>query len=104
QLLDAGEAHRLEQVVGDDGAALEIEVGVGGAEADVAVRGEVPDAIGLDLLKQGGDALALQQIELVKVKVRRGGRAGDVLAFAEEVVVDAVDLVALAEEAREEVG
>src|SRR5262249_41349596 len=57
----------------------------------------------MDALKERDGAVAVEQIEFVKVKVALAERALDVLALAEEVVVDAVDLVALAEEAREEV-
>src|SRR5207247_3738984 len=85
---------------GDDRAAFEVEVGVRGAEADVAVRREVPDAVGPHILEQRHDALAIEQIEFVEVKVRRAGRARDVIALAEEVVVDAVDLVPVPQQAR----
>jgi tetratricopeptide (TPR) repeat protein len=98
------QAHGLEQVVRYERAAFEIEVGVLGAEADVAVRREVPDAVGSNFLKERHQPLAVEQVEFVEVKVRHAGGALDVLALAEEEVVDAMDLVAVAQETGQEVG
>src|SRR5439155_311907 len=80
-------------------AAFEIEVGVLRAEADVAVCREVPDAVRLDLGEERGDAVAVEQIHLVKTHLRR---ALDEFAPAEEEVVDAVDLMPRFDQPRDE--
>ena len=51
QLFRAGEAHRLEHVVRDEGAALEIEIGVFRTETDVAIGGEMPHEIRTNVAK-----------------------------------------------------
>ena len=52
ELLRAGDAHGLEEVVRDERPALEIEVGVARAETDVAVGGKMPDQLGTNPLKE----------------------------------------------------
>src|SRR5882724_6411912 len=57
ELLRPRHAHGFKQVVGDDRAAFEVEVGVARAEADVAVGGEMPDQLRLQTLEEGHDAI-----------------------------------------------
>ena len=57
-------------------------------------------AVRLHLGKQRGHAVAVEQVHLVEMHL---GRARHELAPAEEEVVDAVDLVAVAEETREQI-
>src|SRR5439155_9336441 len=104
QILGLRHPHPLQDVVGHQRSALEVEIGVTGSELDIAVGGQMPDQIGTQALKKSDHPIAVEKIELMELKIRMADRAGQVLAPAEEIVVDAVNLVAAFQQSREKIG
>ena len=63
----------------------------------------MPDEVGAHVVEERHDPGAFEQIEFVKMKILVSQRPRHIVTLSEKVIVDAVDLMAAVEEARQKV-